>query len=84
MLTPRGRQTATLLFNGKALLAGGYDGVNALATAELYDMTTGTFAATGSMATPRWRQTETLLLNGDVLIAGGSDGTTAVASAGLS
>jgi hypothetical protein len=75
--------TATLLPNGKVLLAGGGDtSNNALASAELYDPTTGTFSATGSMSTARVLQTATLLTNGKVLVAGGLDGSiTAQASA---
>jgi hypothetical protein len=45
--------TATLLSNGKVLVAGGYNGA-ALASAELYDPTSGTWTATGSLVTPRF------------------------------
>ncbi len=63
--------TATLLANGKVLLAGGY-GASLLATAELYDPATGTFALTGSMSTGRYWHTATALGNGKVLLTGGS------------
>lgn len=79
--TPTGRQTSTLLIDGKVLIAGGYDGVNALSSAELYDPVTGKFSVTGSMTVPRWRQAEARLLNGDVLIAGGANSGAALASA---
>jgi len=52
-------QTQTLLNNGMVLIAGGYDGY-ALASAELYNPVTGTFAITGSLNTPRFEHTATL------------------------
>ena len=66
----RSRHTATLLPNGKVLVAGGNNGP-ALSGAELYDPATGTWTATGSMGTARSRHTATLLPNGKVLVAGG-------------
>jgi len=73
MTTTRASHTATLLPNGNVLIAGGTDGSQALATAELFDPATRTFAATGNMTTARNGHTATLLANGKVLIAGGSD-----------
>src|SRR5215471_2196944 len=72
--------TATLLFNGKVLVAGG---VNAGNGAQLYDPTTGKWTATGPMATNRSSHTATLLPNGRVLVAGGSAGGQMLASAEL-
>lgn len=69
----------TLLPNGKVLVAGGYSydgGLHALATAELYDPTSGAWSDTGSMSTPRASESATLLPDGKVLVAGGSDFTT--------
>jgi hypothetical protein len=64
--------TATLLADGRVLVVGGDDGTEGgLASAELYDPTTGTFRLTGSMETPRQNHTATLLSDGRVLVVGG-------------
>ena len=78
MATARRFHTATLLGNGKVLVAGGEDaGATAFSSAELYDPTTGTFSPTkGSMTAPRVGHTATLLGNGKVLIAGGATDAT--------
>ena len=53
---PRAMHTATLLPSGKVLVAGGYDGKNELASAELYDPEANNWSATGSLAAgPRLR-----------------------------
>jgi Galactose oxidase, central domain/Kelch motif len=69
---PRKGQTATLLNDGRVLMAGGGSG-GLIGTAELYDPKTGTFSETGSLITPRHKHTAGLLPDGRVLIAGGSD-----------
>ena len=71
MNEPRNGHTATLLPNGKVLLAGGWNQQGRTATAELYDPQTGEFEYTGSLMAPRQGLTATLLQTGQVLIAGG-------------
>src|SRR5262245_698597 len=79
----RARHTATLLHNGKVLVAGGFNGTSYLSSAELYDPGTGTWTATGSMGNARDFYTATLLPNGKVLVAGGFNGTSYWSSAEL-
>src|SRR5437660_3646931 len=69
--TKRDYHTATLLPNGKVLVAGGRNNGVLLASAELYDPASGTWSATGSLSAGRYHHTATLLPNGKVLVAGG-------------
>jgi hypothetical protein len=78
----RYHHAAVVLPNGKVLAAGGH-GSSQIATAELYNPTTGTWATTGSMTSARFVHTATLLTNGLVLVAGGFDGGSYLASAEL-
>jgi hypothetical protein len=67
--------TATVLQNGKVLIAGRV-GTTIAACAELYDPATATFTPTGSMKIPVSNHAAVLLSNGKVLIVGGTaDGT---------
>lgn len=67
--------TATLLANGKVLVAGGYNN-GYLRSAELYDPATGVWTPTANLNTGRSRHTAILLANGKVLVALGSGGDT--------
>jgi len=76
MTTGRAEHTATLLANGKVLIAGGMqDGPGAL-SAEIYDPSTGTFTATGNMLSASGWSRSTLLPDGRVFIAGDSNAET--------
>ena len=79
MKNARENATATRLADGRVLIAGGDQSVaqpepgQLLATAEIYDPSTGRFAPTGSMLTRRTDHTATRLADGRVLIAGGDN-----------
>jgi hypothetical protein len=88
MAVARADASATLLLDGKVLIAGGRIGPTmeaSTASAELYDPRSGTWSATGSMHGPRDGQTATRLLDGRVLVAGGASraGMGALATAEL-
>jgi len=83
MVTPRTDFTATLLPDGKVLVAGGLHSGVLAAAAELYDPGNGSWTATASMVTPRADFTATLLPDGKVLVAGGSGSNGPLASAEL-
>ena len=86
MTVPRSSHSSILLPNGATLITGGegwgptdWGGqrnlccgfLGSLASAELYDSSTGAFTATGDMTARREWQTATVLKNGQVLITGG-------------
>ncbi len=70
--TLRYDHTATLLTNGKVLIAGGRDSTGALKSAEVYDPATDVWKPTADMNIARGDHTATLLRNGKVLVTGGS------------
>jgi hypothetical protein len=84
MANARQWHTASLLANGKVLVAGGMldNADTATATAELFDPATQMFTATkGSMVAARGFHTATALQDGTVLESGGDDRAATLASA---
>ena len=78
--------TATLLPDGKVLVAGGdtYGSNNSISVAEIYDPVAGTFTATAPMSTGRFFHAAALLLpNGKVLVCGGYNGSSSISSSEL-
>ena len=75
MRSARAGVTAVLLPTGRVLVAGGASGTAGpgpvLRNAELYDLRTGRWTATGAMTTARYNYTATVLAGGRVLIVGG-------------
>ncbi len=68
----RGFHTATLLQNGKILVAGGQaNDSTGTASAQLYDPAANTWSAVPSMANARFYHQATLLASGKVLVTGG-------------
>jgi hypothetical protein len=72
LATGRRSHTATLLADGKVLVAGGADASNSiLESAELYDPTTETWTSTGALHIARTEHAAALLMDGRVLVSGG-------------
>ncbi len=72
MRTRRADATATLLADGRVLVAGGTDGDTSLASTEYFDPKANTFAAGPAMAAPRQAHTA-VLSAGRVVVIGGVD-----------
>ena len=77
MTEERASHSATLLPDGRVLIAGGFKKAHAgddeaySSTAEIFDPRTRKFSATGEMSYKRGGHTATLLIGGLVLVAGG-------------
>lgn len=78
MNAARSIHTATLLADGRVLVASGAGSPTLQLSAELYDPATGSWTPTGSLATARVFHTETLLADGRVLVTGGSNSTSII------
>src|SRR5262249_35595154 len=76
--------TASLLLNGKVLVAGGVANNGSTTNhAEIFDPIAGVHRLTAPMTVGRRDQTATVLLDGRVLVAGGMQGNTVLDSAEL-
>ena len=71
MTYARSQHTASVLTNGKVLVAGGDNGDGY--TAELYDPSTEVWNVTSNMTYARYYHKASVLTNGKVLVAGGVD-----------
>jgi WD40 repeat protein len=80
---PRNEHSATLLLDGRVLVAGGVVNGVYSRTAEIYDSATNSWTATGSMSLARARHASVSLPDGRVLVAGGFDDSAFLSSAEL-
>src|SRR5207237_2011102 len=83
MSSPRYFPAAAVLSDGKVLLVGGHDGVQVVASAEVFDPAGGTWSLTGSISTARNALAAVMLQNGNVLAAGGFTSSAPSAAAEL-
>ena len=85
MRIPRFEHTASLLPDGRVLIAGGIGmrrgTVVPVASAEVFDPVTRAFGQTGNMATARADHAAVTLEDGRVLVVGGDNGSAALATA---
>ncbi|MDQ2744800.1 MAG: hypothetical protein M3Z66_21245 [Chloroflexota bacterium] len=72
--------TATVLHDGRVLVAGGLNSSGYLANADIYDPASNSWTSAANMANARGAQTATLLPSGQVLVAGGFGAAGALSS----
>jgi N-acetylneuraminic acid mutarotase len=82
MAAPRGYHSATLLVNGKVLIAGGFAG-GGLAAAEIYDPVANSWSAAAPLPAARYVHVATPLADGRVLVAAGQNTMSALATAAV-
>jgi hypothetical protein len=78
MSVQRWRHSATLLLDGRVLVAGSRANTAASRTADVFDPGGNTWSATGDLVGGRSTHTATLLPDGEVLIAGGQTNTAVI------
>ena len=71
MTAARSGHMATLLTNGRVLVAAGQSVTGTVDSAELYDPASGHWSTTGSMMEPRAYHAAARLATGQILVAGG-------------
>ena len=71
MITPRSSHTATLLRDGRVLIAGGFNAAGLVKGTEIYTPSSNAFTEAGELNDKRWQHEAMRLQNGRVLIIGG-------------
>ena len=80
----RADQTATALYDGRIVIAGGRDGTQSLDTIEIYDPDAGVFTLSQArLSAPRTGHATAQLYDGTLIVTGGSDGISVLSSADL-
>ncbi len=74
MITPRSAHSATLLRDGRVLIAGGFNADGLVKGTEIYDPSSNSFTEAGELNDERWGHETMLLQDGRVLIIGGQEG----------